>query len=420
MASVFQKCKQDEKNRHYPCGKGRCGHPWTVRFREPGGRSGRQREKTFPTKTEAANYGIKVENDKREQIYIDPERGKVPVRVYAHEWLERQAVKAGTREGYRHFIDYYLIPALGSKTMAGVQSSDIEKLCIGMRLGGLAHSSVYGTHMVPLRALFRSAVNEKIIAHSPVAAAKLPKAKTKRVDERNVPDAKAIGVIISHVREDWRVSVWLMAGCGLRLGEALGVKPDDITDGVLRIRRQAIRIKRDGRWVMSLEPLKGREEGEWRDVPVALAVHAAVVGHHQRFGVGAAGTLVHAGNGNLAYDVHFRAEFRKAVVAAGFVDKEGKPLFTPHGLRHFFATEGISKGISLVEMSRWLGHASIQITADIYGHLSPDARDRLVAIMDGSLTSLGEATSDAVVGPADGTASEAPVGQDGVASVMMA
>lgn len=51
---------------------------------------------------------------------------------------------------------------------------------------------------------------------------------------------------------------------------------------------------------------------------------------------------MHAGSGNLASDVHFRAEFKKAVVAAGYVDEKGKPLYTPHGLRHFFATEGIS------------------------------------------------------------------------------
>ncbi|WP_343234864.1 site-specific integrase [Streptomyces sp. S4.7] len=216
-------------------------------------------------------------------------------------------------------------------------------------------------------------------------------------------------MIVAHIREGWRVAVWLMAGCGLRLGEALGVKPDDIRDGVLRTRQQAIRIKRDGRWRMSLEPLKGREEGEWRDVPVARAIHAVVMGHRQRFGVGAGGTLMHAGSGNLAYDVHFWAEFKKAVVAAGYVDEKGKPLYTPHGLRHFFATEGISKGISLVEMSRWLGHASIQITADIYGHLSPDARGRLVARIDGSFSSPVEDTGASADGLADDTQKGLPV-----------
>ncbi|MBW8739164.1 MAG: tyrosine-type recombinase/integrase [Streptomyces turgidiscabies] len=67
-----------------------------------------------------------------------------------------------------------------------------------------------------------------------------------------------------------------------------------------------------------------------------------------------------------------------AVKRAGYVDEP----WTAHTLRHFFASSAIAGGVSLLEVSRWLGHATIQITADIYGHLTPDAGGRLRSVMD--------------------------------------
>ncbi|MFJ1916840.1 tyrosine-type recombinase/integrase [Streptomyces sp. NPDC088147] len=58
--------------------------------------------------------------------------------------------------------------------------------------------------------------------------------------------------------------------------------------------------------------------------------------------------------------------FMKACKAAGLVDANGKPKCTPHGLRHFFASTALANGISLHEVSRWLGHKSIRTTVDIY------------------------------------------------------
>ncbi|MGW3232726.1 integrase [Kitasatospora sp. NPDC001095] len=40
----------------------------------------------------------------------------------------------------------------------------------------------------------------------------------------------------------------------------------------------------------------------------------------------------------------------------------------------------------MLEVSRWLGHRSIKITADIYGHVSPDAGEKLRAVMDAVLS----------------------------------
>jgi integrase len=61
--------------------------------------------------------------------------------------------------------------------------------------------------------------------------------------------------------------------------------------------------------------------------------------------------------------------------AAGLVDAAGKPLFNFHALRHFAASSWIEAGFSPKRLQALLGHSSITMTFDTYGHLFPAAKD---------------------------------------------
>ncbi|WP_369204614.1 tyrosine-type recombinase/integrase [Streptomyces sp. PU-14G] len=54
----------------------------------------------------------------------------------------------------------------------------------------------------------------------------------------------------------------------------------------------------------------------------------------------------------------------------------GMRPYTPHDLRHKWATVTLTNGVSIHEVSRWLGHRSIKVTVDRYGHLTQDGRER--------------------------------------------
>jgi integrase len=45
---------------------------------------------------------------------------------------------------------------------------------------------------------------------------------------------------------------------------------------------------------------------------------------------------------------------------------------SPHSLRHYFGASLISRGVSVVAVSRWLGHSSPEITYRVYSYLKPD------------------------------------------------
>lgn len=57
--------------------------------------------------------------------------------------------------------------------------------------------------------------------------------------------------------------------------------------------------------------------------------------------------------------------------------------WSAHDLRHYFASTCLLNGLPILAVSRWLGHASITITADTYGHMTPDSMDRAVNVLDG-------------------------------------
>ncbi|QNA71999.1 tyrosine-type recombinase/integrase [Streptomyces sp. So13.3] len=63
--------------------------------------------------------------------------------------------------------------------------------------------------------------------------------------------------------------------------------------------------------------------------------------------------------------------------AAGIVRE-----ITPHWLRHFFASAGLAKGVSVTDMAEWLGHRDPRTTHRTYAHVMPDAPERLRTVMD--------------------------------------
>ena len=83
------------------------------------------------------------------------------------------------------------------------------------------------------------------------------------------------------------------------------------------------------------------------------------------------------------------------------MDVDGEPLVTFHGLRHTAGSIMLAAGISLIAVSRQLGHANVNITAQVYAHLTDETRqlDEAAAVFDRRRSVAGR-----VAGSADGVA----------------
>lgn len=63
----------------------------------------------------------------------------------------------------------------------------------------------------------------------------------------------------------------------------------------------------------------------------------------------------------------------------------GLPTLRFHDLRHSAVPPWVAIGANLLQVSRWLGHSTVQITADVYGHLFPETNDLVISRLDKAL-----------------------------------
>ena len=103
-------------------------------------------------------------------------------------------------------------------------------------------------------------------------------------------------------------------------------------------------------------------------------------------------TRVHGNRGGVLNHGEPWRVFQAAQLAAG-VTADGRPKYHFHALRHFFASVGIEAGFSPKRLQVILGHASITMTYDVYGHLFPNPEDDYARL--GAIEGLGVMADEA-------------------------
>src|SRR5262249_30928215 len=133
-----------------------------------------------------------------------------------------------------------------------------------MRRKNLSASRIGCAYLV-INAVLGEAVRDKKLAESPCTGIALPSVVTQK--DFILPARAQIQTLAAGLPADWAATVWLMHGCGLRVGEALAVN--------LRCRintDQTLRVKEQTDPGAQLKPLKFRKPGEFRDIPLPVYV----------------------------------------------------------------------------------------------------------------------------------------------------
>ena len=232
----------------------------------------------------------------------------------------------------------------------------------------LAPSSV-ATVYQHTRSVFRAAEIDRVIASSPCARITLPRKERQTV----VPLATETVIAIKDAMTA-RVAamVTMMAGTGLRPGEAAGVTVDrvDFLRRTLRVDRQLVQTR-----APSFGPPK--TQASYRTVPLPQVVVDALAAHMAAFPPGEHRLIFTQPDGKALNRDKVVLAFRKAA---------GAPAGTRlHSLRHYYASLAIRHGESVKVVQSRLGHASAKKTLDTYGHLWPDSEDLTRAAIDSVL-----------------------------------
>lgn len=359
----------------------RCSHAWTLRYWA----DGRQRERSFKDEVRngrtAYGSGKKLAHDAQLKLTVDKRAGDRTFADYAtagkasfgeaaEAYIRRLPVNARSRQSYLSTYAKHVKPVFGGRTLAqvaGDRDGVLDLLTITM--AGLSVSPRRQARMIIEGTLTEAVKAGKLREHR-MDGIELADNGTKHDRTDFVFPAHAQVTFVADGDEDTLgagICVWLMRGCGLRIEEALGVEKADFRDGgrLLRLTGQA---SRDGREKL---PLKKRTKGEFRDVPVPTWLRDMVKGLPD-------GPLM-PGNGDRRYQCYgtvyerFTGAAQAAEIPAGF---------TPHSLRHAFASAMLARGVPITDLAHWLGHRDVRVTYRIYGHLVPSAAARAIAVLD--------------------------------------
>ena len=363
----------------------KCKHAWTLRYWV----NGKQLEKSFKDsiRNGLVSYGSgrKLAQDFQLKLTVDKRSGDITFASHgrtgrqnfaeaAEAFISRLPIGENSKHQYRSVYRKHVEPVFGSTTLAQV-ANDRDGV---MDLLAVSMKHLSNTSRQQARYVIAGTVDEA------VKAGKLSRHRLDGIDLADTgrysrksfvfPTYEQVTFVADggHNPDTKRavsgagLCVWLMRGCGLRIEEALALgKEDFIEDGsVLRVAWQA---SQDGK---TREPLKHRKPGEYRDVPVPSWLWEMIEDMPD-------GPLI-PGNGKLFQrygTIYFR--FMRAAEAAGIDDG-----FTPHSLRHAFASAMLARGVQITELAHFLGHRDINVTHQVYGHLLPSAAKRAVAALD--------------------------------------
>jgi integrase len=274
---------------------------------------------------------------------------------------------------YRSTTEMYFRNGLGSMRIKGIQYKDVNRWVQGLQKSGLSPKTISNHHGL-LSAAMTTAVRDRIIDHNPCVGIRLPKAKHAKDDiQPTVEDWR----LIRQATDAFYVPFFdFLVGSGLRFGEAtaLSASDFDLDSGTAMVYvRKAWKQNSDGTYFLG--PPKTAKGV--RSVSLAPSTVAAVR------------PLVEAAHGELVFRlkrggpmrspaVHGRV-WQPAIKAARATDKArpdkvilGKHV-TIHQLRHLHAALMLKGGMPIYDLSRRMGHTSIQMTIDLYSHLLPDA-----------------------------------------------
>ena len=216
-----------------------------------------------------------------------------------------------------------------------------------------------------LRQLLEYALLRGILTGNPAALVKLPKKKRTPVDVPEYEDAKKVIAELKHPVA--RMAADLLLRTGMRLNEALALEWRCVN-----LKAATIRVEQSIDQVTGKIVATKTEHVRLIDIPPSLvtllkAYRAAQEGgeihRHDPWVFPAESTT---DKGRPFNDRNFQQRHWDPAVT-----RSGVPRFTPHALRHLFASHLLQRGVEISYVSKQLGHASIYTTHNFYAHFLP-------------------------------------------------
>jgi integrase len=355
------------------------GH-WEARYRDS---LGGMHARTFPTKTQALRWAREMETDVRRGDWIDPRLARTTFGEWANEYLTTIVhLRNITRGDYERQLRVHILPVFEDWPVAQIQQVDVRRFIAERRAASLAPKTLQKIRLV-LRQVFEAARGSGAIKSNPCDGIRIPRAQAK---EPVFLSAEQVETLARSARPPYGVLIRFAAATGLRPSELCGLRVGrlNLLDGSVEVSEALTLVK--GR--TEVGPIKNGVRRTVR-VPPSLCQQvgdmlAARRGDSRPLGPDEYVFTAPEG-GELRRDHLHKRILKPAVADAGLPEN-----LRMYDLRHTCASLLIQLGAHPKLIQEWLGHKSITVTMDVYGHLFPSLSDSMAERLDQVFLRAGE------------------------------
>lgn len=308
------------------------------------------------------------------------------------EWTERWLAsghgwKPSTRAGYVSATRSHVLPRWGDVPLGAVTRADVQRWVDDLVLAA-ARPDVIRRALAPLRGAYRLAVDHEATRTDPTAGVHTPTPPKRDLTMLSIVDIEALATAIqgpavdgNHGRErpDLALVVRLAAYGGLRAGEIWGLKLEavDLEVPALHVIRSVTEAA--GRVVVG-PPKTGR--GRRVVLPASLRTLLADQAERAR-SAGVDWLFASSAGTPIRHRLFSARQFRPACRMIG------RPDLRFHDLRHTHVGLLIAQGWHPRAISERVGHSTVRLTLDRYGHLFPSLDEQMIPSLDEAILASG-------------------------------
>ena len=343
--------------------------------------------KTFAKRAEARDWLVTATGEVARGVHT-PENASITVAEAADLWIEKcelEELERSTLRQYRNHVELHIKSSqIGNEKLARLSTPAIE--VFRDDLLKKCSRPMARKVLVSLKSILTEAQRRGLSAHNPATPVKIDvkkREKAKLVVGRDIPSKEEVQTILAEAAGRWRPFFVVAVFTGMRASELRGLTWDDVD-----FERRAVHVRqRANLWCEIGAP---KSAAGAREIPMAPIVLNILREWRLACPKGELNLVFPNGNGNVESHANIANRGFYAIQReAGIIGADSNPKYGLHGLRHFFASWAIERGFSPKRLQALLGHSSIQMTFDVYGHLFPSLEDDHAKFAAGELAIVG-------------------------------
>lgn len=341
---------------------------WKARYRTE---EGATRSRAFSRRVDAEDFLATVEADKVRGEFTDPLLGRRTFEEYALEWLGGKGnVRPRTRINVEGRLRKHAIPAFGAMPIGHVRPAHVRSWVSSLTAAGLAPSTIKAIYLT-FGQVMRTAEIDRVIPRSPCVGIELP-ADTGPDREQCYLTPEEIARLAETITPRFAPLVLTAGYTGMRAGELGALTIDRVN--LLRRTVDVATSMSEVRGEVVIGPTK---TGKRRTVTLPAFLADLLGEHIGRYPSDDGYVFTSTEGGPVRHRNFMRRHFKPAVATAGLPD-----ALRFHDLRHSHAAMLIAQGAHPKQVQERLGHSTIRVTFDRYGHLFDGHDDDLLEGLD--------------------------------------